>query len=82
MLQNIQMCTDAVSKAIVREYPTVYSLYDAYKRCKSVQEAETLLADIQVEQSVLSERDRYVNKAMSKKIYSILMSDDSKMVIA
>jgi hypothetical protein len=48
MLQNIQKCTDAVAKAIVQEYPTVYSLYDAYSKTQSIEEAEMLLADIEV----------------------------------
>ncbi|KAI8584205.1 hypothetical protein K450DRAFT_218654 [Umbelopsis ramanniana AG] len=82
MLQNIQKCTDAVAKAIVQEYPTVYSLYDAYTKTQSVEEAEMLLADIEVQRSVITNRDRFVNKAMSKKIYSILMSDDNKLVIS
>jgi hypothetical protein len=48
MLQNIQQCTEAVAMAIVREYPTLYSLYMAYTRCKSTADAEMLLADIEV----------------------------------
>lgn len=48
MLQNIQKCTDAVAKAIVQDYPTVYSLYDAYSKTQSIEEAEMLLADIEV----------------------------------
>jgi len=48
MLQNIQKCTDAVAKAIVHEYPTFYTLYEAYTRCQSIEEAEMLLAPIQV----------------------------------
>ncbi|KAG2182156.1 hypothetical protein INT43_007083, partial [Umbelopsis isabellina] len=82
MLQNIQQCTEAVAKAIVREYPTIYSLYEAYTRCKSTADAEMLLADIEVQRSVITQRDRYVNKAMSKKIYNIIMSGDSRLVIA
>lgn len=48
MLQNIQQCTEAVAKAIVGEYPTIYSLYEAYTRCASTADAEMLLADIEV----------------------------------
>ncbi|KAJ2959479.1 hypothetical protein NQZ79_g5087 [Umbelopsis isabellina] len=48
MLQNIQQCTEAVAKAIVREYPTIYTLYEAYTRCESTADAEMLLADIEV----------------------------------
>jgi hypothetical protein len=51
MLQNIQKCTDAVAKAIVQEYPTMYSLYEAYTQTRSVEEAEMLLADIEVTNS-------------------------------
>lgn len=48
MLQEIHLCTPAVAKAVTDAYPTAQSLYRRYKEAKSVEEAEELLADLQV----------------------------------
>lgn len=48
MLQEIQLVTPVVARAIMNEYPTVRSLYDAYMQCRTAPEAEMLLADIEV----------------------------------
>ncbi|KAL0083681.1 hypothetical protein J3Q64DRAFT_1140864 [Phycomyces blakesleeanus] len=82
MLQEIQLCTPAVAKSIIKAYPTVESLYRGYQLASSQKEAEELLADIEVERAALSGRDRFVNKAMSKKIYTIFMNDDPNHKIA
>lgn len=47
MLQEIQLCTPAVSDSIIQEYPTLMSLYKRYKQLDST-EAEYLLADLEV----------------------------------
>ncbi|CAO3618793.1 unnamed protein product [Cunninghamella echinulata] len=81
MLQEIQLCTPAVSDSIIQEYPTLMSLYKRYKQLDST-EAEYLLADLEVERSVISNRDRTINKSMSKKIHKIFTSDDPTDIIA
>ncbi|KAF9582611.1 hypothetical protein BGW38_010971, partial [Lunasporangiospora selenospora] len=45
-LQEIFMVTMLVAKSIVEEYPTLKSLYEGYRVCRSVYEAEFMLADI------------------------------------
>ncbi|KAI7851497.1 hypothetical protein BDC45DRAFT_211712 [Circinella umbellata] len=83
MLQEIQLCTPAVAEAITSEYPSLPSLHQAYERLGSdVRKKEELLADIEVERSVISQRDRTINKHMSKKIYTIFSSTDDKIHIA
>ncbi|KAG0033476.1 hypothetical protein BGZ82_006092 [Podila clonocystis] len=46
-LQQIHMVTLPVAKAIVTEFPTIRSLYEEYRQCRSVAEAQSLLKDIQ-----------------------------------
>ncbi|CAJ0848841.1 11180_t:CDS:10 [Entrophospora sp. SA101] len=48
MLQEIQFVAPSVAKGIVNKYPTIKSLYYAYKRCKDKEEAEKLLTSIEV----------------------------------
>ncbi|CAJ0886685.1 15271_t:CDS:2, partial [Entrophospora sp. SA101] len=47
MLQEIQFVAPSVAKGIVNKYPTIKSLYYAYKRCKDKEEAEKLLTSIE-----------------------------------
>ncbi|RUS26581.1 ERCC4 domain-containing protein [Jimgerdemannia flammicorona] len=48
LLQEIQLVTPTVAKAITNTYPTLRSLYDAYKQCRTAAEAEMMLADVEV----------------------------------
>jgi hypothetical protein len=48
MLQEIQFVTEPVAKGIVNVYPTVKSLYNAYKKCITREEAEHLLTFVEV----------------------------------
>jgi crossover junction endonuclease EME1 len=48
MLQEIQFVTPSIAKGIIDNYPTIKSLYDAYKRCKDKDEGEKLLTNIEV----------------------------------
>lgn len=47
MLQEVQLCTPAVAKSIIYSYPTVQSLYQAYKNVPR-SEGELLLANLNV----------------------------------
>ncbi|KAG0095201.1 hypothetical protein BGZ93_006184 [Podila epicladia] len=47
-LQQIHMVTLPVAKAIATEFPTIRSLYEEYRQCNSVAEAQSLLKDIQL----------------------------------
>ena len=48
MLQEIQFVTEPVARGITNVYPTVKSLYNAYKRCLTREEAENLLTFVEV----------------------------------
>ncbi|KAI7892156.1 uncharacterized protein EV154DRAFT_505797 [Mucor mucedo] len=80
ILQEIQLCTQAVATSVMNEYPTLQSLHRAYTRESKVT-GEQLLADLDVERSALSARDRKVNRSMSKKIYRIFSTDDPNEVV-
>ncbi|KAG0169136.1 hypothetical protein DFQ28_003878 [Apophysomyces sp. BC1034] len=82
MLEEIQLCTTNVAKSITENHTSLQSLFRQYEAISDVTEAEELLAGISVERNALSARDRTVNKAMSKKIYTIFMTDDPTHVIA
>ena len=47
-LQEIHMVTGPVAKAIVDEYPTIKCLYEGYRQCATIQDAEAMLEDIPV----------------------------------
>ncbi|KAI9254573.1 hypothetical protein BDA99DRAFT_161168 [Phascolomyces articulosus] len=83
MLQEIQLCTPAVADAVISKYPNLSSLHRAYQ-CVGLddRDKEKLLAELEVERSVISSRDRTVNKHMSKKIYTIFSSTDDQLNIA
>ncbi|KAI8143767.1 hypothetical protein BJV82DRAFT_84475 [Fennellomyces sp. T-0311] len=82
MLQEIQLCTPPVARAIISSYPTVQSLFRAYERTPDVRDKEDLLADLEVERSVLASRDRTINKSMSKKVYTIFTCTNDEHYIA
>ncbi|KAG0329880.1 hypothetical protein BG000_011904, partial [Podila horticola] len=46
-LQQIHMVTLPVAKAIVTEFPNIRSLYEGYRQCSNIAEAQILLKDIQ-----------------------------------
>ncbi|CAJ0749295.1 24170_t:CDS:2, partial [Entrophospora sp. SA101] len=82
MLQEIQFVAPSVAKGIVNKYPTIKSLYYAYKRCKDKEEAEKLLTSIEISGIWLGQRGRYINKSISKRVYEILMGRNPNMVIS
>ncbi|CAI2168802.1 756_t:CDS:2 [Funneliformis geosporum] len=47
MLQEIQFVTEPVARGIINAYPTVKSLYNAYQRCLTREEAENLLTSVE-----------------------------------
>ncbi|CAO3634251.1 unnamed protein product [Cunninghamella blakesleeana] len=75
MLQEVQLCTPAVAKSIIEEYPTLMSLHKRYNQLNQT-DGEYLLANLEVERSFITNRDRTINKFMSKKIHTIFTSDD------
>ncbi|KAF9316133.1 hypothetical protein BG003_002330 [Podila horticola] len=46
-LQQIHMVTLPVAKAIITEFPNIRSLYEGYRQCSNIAEAQILLKDIQ-----------------------------------
>ncbi|ORZ20795.1 hypothetical protein BCR42DRAFT_409498 [Absidia repens] len=81
MLQEIQNCTPAVAKSIADEYPNPMSLYQEYIQMTSPSARDSLLANLEVQRSVLSNKDRTINKVMSAKIHKIFMSDDPTYIV-
>ncbi|KAG0013941.1 hypothetical protein BGZ81_000755 [Podila clonocystis] len=75
-LQQIHMVTLPVAKAIVSEFPTIRSLYEEYRQCRNVAEAQLLLKDIQV-----MGRANLIGKSISKRVYDIFMSDDAERAV-
>lgn len=47
-LQQIYMITPRVARSIASVYPTIKSLYDGYRRCATVSDAQSLLEGIPV----------------------------------
>ncbi|KAG1054378.1 hypothetical protein G6F43_003613 [Rhizopus delemar] len=80
MLQEIQLCTPAVAKSVMNEYPTIQLLHQKYKELDQPT-GEMLLSSLEVERSALQARDRTINRVMSKKIYSIFNSDDPDLFL-
>ncbi|KAG1116885.1 hypothetical protein G6F42_013579 [Rhizopus arrhizus] len=80
MLQEIQLCTPAIADSVAWAYPTLQSLHRAYQR-KHPSDGELLLAELEVERSALRQRDRKINRVMSRKIYTIFTSDDPEQII-
>ncbi|CEI94100.1 hypothetical protein RMCBS344292_08321 [Rhizopus microsporus] len=80
MLQEIQLCTPAIAKSIMKAYPTLQSLHQSYRELDKPS-GEMMLADLEVERSAIRARDRNVNRVMSKKIYTIFNSDDPDLFL-
>ncbi|GAN10156.1 ercc4 domain-containing protein [Mucor ambiguus] len=80
MLQEIQLCTPAIADSVAWAYPTLQSLHLAYQR-KNASDGELLLAALEVERSALRQRDRKINRLMSKKIYTVFTSDDPEQIL-
>lgn len=47
-LQQIHMITPRVARSIAAVYPTIRSLYDGYRRCATVRDAQSMLEGISV----------------------------------
>ncbi|KAF9284283.1 hypothetical protein BGZ74_001756 [Mortierella antarctica] len=75
-LQQIHMVTLPVAKAIATEFPTIRSLYEEYRQCSSVAEAQSLLKDIQV-----MGRANVIGKSISKRVYDVFMSEDAERAV-
>ncbi|CAG8516951.1 14018_t:CDS:2 [Racocetra fulgida] len=67
---------------ILNRHSTIKSLYDAYNGCRTQEEAENLLTDVEIPNNGLGHRNRYVNKALSKRIYEIFMGNNADTIIS
>ncbi|KAF9924558.1 hypothetical protein FBU30_005505 [Linnemannia zychae] len=76
-LEQIHMVTNNVARSIAEVYPTYKALYDAYKKCSSVYEGMGLLERIQI-----NGKRSYLGKALSKRIYEVLMGENPDMGIS
>jgi crossover junction endonuclease EME1 len=81
MLQEIQFVTEPVARGIISVYPTVKSLYNAYNKCITREEAESLLTYVEIS-SIGSAQRRCINKPLSKRIYEIFMGTNPDYIIS
>ncbi|KAN0064498.1 hypothetical protein ACQY0O_002126 [Thecaphora frezii] len=80
MLMQIPRVTAHVADAILLRFPTLDTLYRAYRRCGSQDDIDALLADCQVESnldgSARSAHRRGIGIQLSKRIAAVLMGCD------
>ncbi|KAI9143042.1 hypothetical protein BKA69DRAFT_1165483 [Paraphysoderma sedebokerense] len=74
MLTEINLLTVPVAKAIITQYPTLKSLYDAYMRVGR-SAGEKLLADIEIVRNGTG-TTRRIGPAISTRVYNIFMGTD------
>ncbi|KAF9311835.1 hypothetical protein BGZ91_006701, partial [Linnemannia elongata] len=70
-LQQIYMITPRVARSIASVYPTIKSLYDGYRRCATVSDAQSMLEGIPVE-----DRSGVIGKTISRRVYNVFMGED------
>ncbi|KAG0341931.1 hypothetical protein BG004_005856 [Podila humilis] len=70
-LQQIHMVTHVAAKAIASHYPCIRSLYEGYRECSSIAEAQQMLEGIKI-----VGRTQVIGKALSKRIYDVFMTED------
>ncbi|KAL9555690.1 hypothetical protein MBANPS3_002251 [Mucor bainieri] len=80
MLQEVQLCTPAIADSISCAYPTLQSLHRAYQR-RNPSDGELMLSALEVERSVLRQRDRKINRLMARKIFTLFTSDDPEQIL-
>ncbi|KAJ3298239.1 hypothetical protein HK104_010947 [Borealophlyctis nickersoniae] len=79
MLQELSLLTENKAAAIIERYPTLRSLYEAYKRCPSEEQAQKLLANIQINNGTsVNPRLRNLGPVLSKRVYESMMVTDPK----
>ncbi|KAF9124098.1 hypothetical protein BGW39_008441 [Mortierella sp. 14UC] len=76
-LEQIHMLTPNIAEGIVSVYPTIRSLYEGYRRCRSVYEAMNMLENVHVPTA-----NRALGKTMSKKVYDVFMGEDPEAGIS
>ncbi|KAH7033775.1 hypothetical protein BKA57DRAFT_476834 [Linnemannia elongata] len=70
-LQQIYMITPRVARSIASVYPTIKSLYDGYRRCATVSDAQSMLEGVPVE-----DRSGVIGKTISRRVYNVFMGED------
>ncbi|KAK3827785.1 MAG: hypothetical protein J3Q66DRAFT_321084 [Benniella sp.] len=76
-LQEIHRVTYQHAKSIAQEYPSIKSLYEAYRKCSNVYVAQTMLEDVP-----LIGRQGVVGKPISRRIYEVFMGTNPEKVVA
>ncbi|KAF9162063.1 hypothetical protein DFQ26_003886 [Actinomortierella ambigua] len=76
-LQEISMVTPQVAKSIAAEYPTMRMLYEGYRICRTISDAEGMLADI----AILG-KTRVIGRVISKRVYDVFMGQDPNKVVS
>ncbi|XP_078346249.1 uncharacterized protein LOC144631640 [Oculina patagonica] len=75
--QQFRNVSADMAAAIVAVYPSPQSLFQAYKRCNSTQEASKLLQDIQVRRGAgVLATSRRIGPELSRRIHLLLTSED------
>ncbi|KAG0235058.1 hypothetical protein BGW42_005851 [Actinomortierella wolfii] len=75
-LQGISMVTPQMAKSIAEEYPTMRMLYEGYRNCRTVTEAEEMLVNVQI-----AGKKRGIGRVISKRIYDVFMSQDPNKIV-
>ncbi|KAF9181252.1 hypothetical protein BGZ50_005620 [Haplosporangium sp. Z 11] len=76
-LQEIHMVTPNIARSIANEYPTIRSLYEGYRACTSVYEAQTMLEGIPI-----VNRNAVLGKVISRRVYDVFMSEDPEQAVS
>ncbi|KAG0250925.1 hypothetical protein BG011_007978 [Mortierella polycephala] len=76
-LQEIHMVTPNVARSIASEYPTIRSLYEGYRACASAYEAQTMLEGIPI-----VNRNTFLGKMISRRVYDVFMSEDPEQSVS
>ncbi|KAG0273318.1 hypothetical protein BGZ95_010865 [Linnemannia exigua] len=66
---NIHMVTPNMAEGIAAEYPTIRALYEGYRRCSNVYDAQGMLEGVRV-------HTKKIGRVISKRIHDAFMGED------
>jgi hypothetical protein len=73
--------TEDKAIALVKEYPTLGALMEAYEQCDTEQDRELLLENIKVQDLIGDPfKTKTVGKGISKKVYIFLNGGESDLI--
>jgi hypothetical protein len=82
MLSVIPGLSDEKAASVVKVYPTIKSLMEAYDEFDTVAEKEQMLENLEIQKIVIdSGNAKRLGKALSRKIYVFLKETDPNAII-